>query len=115
MKRVRLRFGGGFVDFVNRDAAVRTIAELGERGTRFPVIIYGPEGCGKVALFKQAVEVLRELGYAVIHINPLAERIDDKVLSFRRAWEACWGARCIPPRRRLQTSGEGCRSPLHSC
>jgi len=78
MRRARLRFCGRSVEFVDRDVAIRAIAELGERGTRFPVVIYGPEGCGKTALFKQVVEVLRELDYAVIRINPLAERIDER-------------------------------------
>jgi len=64
MRRDRLRFCGRSVEFVDRDIAIRTIAELGEKGTRFPIVIYGPEGCGKTALFKQVVEVLRELGYA---------------------------------------------------
>jgi len=66
------------VEFVDRDVAAKAIAELGERGTRFPIVIYGPEGCGKTALLKQAKEILEGLGYAVVRVNPLAERMEER-------------------------------------
>jgi GTPase SAR1 family protein len=52
------------------------VVEWAERGTRFPVVIFGPEGCGKTAFLRQAVSGLRELGYAVFYLHPL-----DKVFS----------------------------------
>jgi len=63
---------------VDRDVAVKVVAELDERGTRFPVVIYGPEGCGKTAFLKQAKEILEGLGYAIVRVNPLAERVEDR-------------------------------------
>jgi hypothetical protein len=33
--------------------------------------IFGPEGCGKTAWLKQAAEVLRELGFEAIYVNPM--------------------------------------------
>jgi predicted AAA+ superfamily ATPase len=59
------------VEFVDRDRAIRQIYELAEKGTRVPLVIYGPEGCGKSALLKQATEVLRERGFDVIYIDAL--------------------------------------------
>jgi Archaeal ATPase. len=53
------------------DRAVRQVEELAVRGTRFPMVIYGPEGCGKSAVLRQAAAMLRELGYEVFYINPL--------------------------------------------
>ena len=74
MRRVRLRLVRGVeVEFVDRDVALRQFAEIAEKGTRFPLVVYGPEGCGKTALLRQAVEVLREWGYSVIYVNPLGE------------------------------------------
>ncbi|WP_374119582.1 ATP-binding protein [Pyrobaculum sp. 3827-6] len=34
-------------------------------------LVYGLEGCGKSAWLKQAAELLKELGYDVIYVNPL--------------------------------------------
>ncbi len=45
-------------------------------------MIYGPEGCGKSALLRQASEILEgDLGYYVLYVNPLAERLEE-VLGF---------------------------------
>ena len=53
VKRVELYFAPGVVvDFVNRDRGVRQVYEIGERGTRFPLIVFSPEGCGKSAWLK---------------------------------------------------------------
>jgi len=72
VKRVRLRLVRGVeVEFVDREVALRQLAEVAERGTRFPLVVYGPEGCGKTALLRQAVEVLKELGHSVVYVNPL--------------------------------------------
>jgi energy-coupling factor transporter ATP-binding protein EcfA2 len=59
------------IEFIDRERALKQVEELAEKGTRYPVVIFGPEGCGKTALLKQAVEVLREAGYDTIYIDPL--------------------------------------------
>jgi hypothetical protein len=50
-----------------------------ERGTGFPIVIYGPEGCGKSVLLLQAVEVFKEMGYSIIYFNPLSMRFEAEV------------------------------------
>ena len=70
MRRVRLPFLPGLpVEFVDRDAAIGQVVDWGERSTRYPVVIFGPEGCGKSALLRQAAEVLRELDYDVVYVD----------------------------------------------
>jgi len=72
MRRVKLSFVPGFeVEFSDRDRGVQQVLEWAERGTRFPIVVFGPEGCGKTAWLKQAVELLRERGYEVVYVNPL--------------------------------------------
>ena len=72
VRRVRLSFAPGLeVEFTDRDRAIQQVIEWGERGTRFPIVVYGPEGCGKSAWLRQAAEVLREMGYEVFYIHPL--------------------------------------------
>ena len=74
MRRVRLRFIGGLeIEFVDRDKAIEQINGIADRGTYPVYVVYGPEGCGKTALFKQAREILEEHNYNVIYANPLAE------------------------------------------
>ncbi len=73
LRRVKLRLARGVeVEFVDRDRGLRQIAEVAERGTRLPLIVYGPEGCGKTALFRQAWIVLEDHGYEVIYTSPMA-------------------------------------------
>ena len=71
MKRVKLRFAGLEVEFADRDRGVQQVLEWADRGSRFPVVVFGPEGCGKTAWLKQAAELLREKGYHVVYVNPL--------------------------------------------
>ncbi|ABW02261.1 ATP-binding protein [Caldivirga maquilingensis] len=78
MKRVKLRFADREVEFVDREVAIRQIEELAGKGTWWPLVIYGPEGCGKSALLKQAIEVLREYGYEVSYISPLSRSGEDR-------------------------------------
>ncbi|MEM1616163.1 MAG: ATP-binding protein [Pyrobaculum sp.] len=80
MKRVKVRFADREVEFVDREVALKQFEELAEKGTRFPIVVYGPEGCGKSALLKQAVEVLREHGYSVAYVSPLAKEREEKLL-----------------------------------
>jgi energy-coupling factor transporter ATP-binding protein EcfA2 len=71
VKRVKLSFAGLEVEFVDRDKAIQQVLEWSERGTWFPIVVFGPEGCGKSAWLKQAAEVLRKRGYEVFYIHPL--------------------------------------------
>jgi GTPase SAR1 family protein len=71
VRRIKLSFAGLEVEFVDRDRAIQQVLEWSERGTWFPVVVFGPEGCGKTAWLRQATEVLRERGYEVFYIHPL--------------------------------------------
>jgi len=72
MKRVKLPFAPGFeVEFADRDRALAQVLEWAERGTRFPIVVFGPEGCGKTAWLRQAAEILREERYEVVYVDPL--------------------------------------------
>jgi len=74
MKRVRLRFAGREVEFVDRERALKQVSEWAEKGTWDVHVIYGPEGCGKTALLKQVKALLEEeFNYYVIYASPLAE------------------------------------------
>lgn len=70
MRRARLRFANREIEFVDRDIALRQVEEYAEKGTVSPIVIYGPEGCGKAALLRQAKEALEEFGYSVEPILP---------------------------------------------
>ena len=71
MRRIELSLSGVKVKFVNRDQALRQVEEWAVKGT-YPVqVVYGPEGCGKTAWLKQSVELLKELGFDVVYVNPL--------------------------------------------
>ena len=71
-KKVKLLFTSGLeVEFVDRERALKQVEELAEKGTRFPIVVFGPEGCGKTAWLKQATFILRELGFEAIYIDPL--------------------------------------------
>jgi hypothetical protein len=88
MRRVRLSFAGLEVEFADRDRAIQQVLEWGERGTWFPVVVFGPEGCGKTAWLRQAAEVLREMGYEVFYIHPLDKLVyaEVSVPSIREAF-----------------------------
>ena len=77
MERVKLRFAGRVIEFADRDRALGQVAELAERGTWWPLVIYGPEGCGKTALLRQAKAILEDHGYHVVLVNPLAEELGE--------------------------------------
>jgi hypothetical protein len=72
MRRVKLSFARGLeVEFVDRERAIQQVEEIAGEGTRLPVVVYGPEGCGKTSWLLQAVEVLKDLGFSIIYFNPL--------------------------------------------
>jgi len=78
VKKARLSFADINIVFADREIALRQIRELAERGTYPVYIVYGPEGCGKTAFFKQAKIVLEEeFGYNVVYVNPLARRLEE--------------------------------------
>jgi predicted AAA+ superfamily ATPase len=52
--KIKLSFTAGLeVEFVDRERAIKQVEELAEKGTRFPIVIFGPEGCGKTAWLKR--------------------------------------------------------------
>ena len=69
------------VRFVGRDLALRKIIEWAERGVSAPIVVYGPEGCGKTTWLRQSVEVLKTMNYKVVYIN-LMERSLEKALVY---------------------------------
>jgi predicted AAA+ superfamily ATPase len=82
VKRIRVEIAPGVeTEFVDRDRALAQVVEWAERGTRLPVVIFGPEGCGKTAFLRQAAAMLRDLGYDVFYLHPLdrvfAAEVDD--------------------------------------
>ncbi len=81
MRRAKLRFAGIEIEFVDRDRALEQVEELAEKGTHHPIVVYGPEGCGKTALLRQAKEVLEGFGYSVVYVDPMANEVS-RVLTF---------------------------------
>ena len=82
VKRITVEIAPGVeTEFVDRDRALAQVVEWAQRGTRFPVVIFGPEGCGKTAFLRQASVMLRDLGYDVFYLHPLdkvfAAEVDD--------------------------------------
>jgi len=78
VKRIKLTFADREVEFTDRDVALKQISVLAERGTYSVHVVYGPEGCGKTALLKQAKVILEEeFGYHVLYANPLAKRTEE--------------------------------------
>ena len=62
MARVKLKLAGLEVEFADRDRALAQAAEWAERGTWQPIVVFGPEGCGKTSWLKQTAEILKSLG-----------------------------------------------------
>ncbi len=70
MKRIKLKLAPGVeTEFVDRDRALAQVVEWAEKSTRFPVVVFGPEGCGKSAFLRQAAEALGEFGYDVVYVD----------------------------------------------
>ncbi|MCX8137589.1 ATP-binding protein [Pyrobaculum aerophilum] len=72
MRRIKSSLAVGLsVEFVDRELALKRVEEWAERGTRLVQVVYGPEGCGKSTWLKQSAELLKDLGFYVIYVNPL--------------------------------------------
>jgi hypothetical protein len=72
VKKVKLPFTPRIeVEFTDRERGIKQIYEIGEKGTRFPIVVFGPEGCGKTSWLKQATLILSEMGFEVFYVNPL--------------------------------------------
>ena len=69
MRRVELELAPGLVvEFVDRERALGQVEEFAEEGTKWPVAVFGPEGCGETAFLRQAAAMLRDLGYYVFYL-----------------------------------------------
>jgi len=79
MNRVKLRFSDLIIEFIDRDKGIKQIYEFAEKGTWHPVVVFGPEGCGKTSWLLQAVEILKDLSYGVIYFNPLRKQFEAEV------------------------------------
>jgi hypothetical protein len=70
VRRIALKLVPGVeTEFVDRDRALAQVVEWAEKSTRFPVVIFGPEGCGKSAFLRQAAEALGEFGFDVVYVD----------------------------------------------
>jgi len=80
VRRIKLSLAPGLdVDFVDRDVAIQQVIKWAGRGTGFPIVVFGPEGCGKTSWLLQSVEVLREADFDVIYFNPMRRRFEVEV------------------------------------
>jgi len=59
------------IEFTDRERALRQVEEFARESTWRPVVIFGPEGCGKTAFLRQAAYMLKEMGYDVFYLHPL--------------------------------------------
>jgi len=71
-------------EFTDRDRALARVVEWAEKSTRRPLVVFGPEGCGKTAFLRQAAAMLRELGCDVFCLHPLARVFSAEVDDPRR-------------------------------
>lgn len=70
-KRIRVRFARDLeVDFTGRISAIERVIKWGEEGMSQPVVVFGPEGCGKSTWLRQTIEILKGMGYKAIYVNP---------------------------------------------
>jgi len=74
-ERVKLSFAAGLqVEFSGRGKALRLVEELADRGTGLPLVVFGPEGCGKTAFLVQARAILESYGYSVLYVSASSRR-----------------------------------------
>jgi len=58
---------------VDRLEELQQLVETVSRGMRFPLIVYGPEGCGKSALVRELVRVMDSRGWLSIYVDAVEE------------------------------------------
>lgn len=82
-------------EFMDRDRALAQVVEWAEKGTRWPVVEFGPEGCGKTVFLRQAAFAMRELGCDFFYLHLLdrvfSAEVDD--LTLRRSSPTLCGRR----------------------
>ncbi len=72
MRRIKLPFTAQLeIEFVDRDLALRRVEEWAEKGVVDVKVVFGPEGCGKTSWLRQSAELLKELGFDVIYVDPI--------------------------------------------
>ena len=72
MHKIKLELVPGLqIEFTDRERALRQVEEFARESTWRPVVIFGPEGCGKTAFLRQAAYMLKEMGYDVFYLHPL--------------------------------------------
>jgi len=49
------------IEFVDRGVGLGQVMGWAEKGTLFPIVIFGPEDCGKTAFLKQAAALVTTL------------------------------------------------------
>ena len=85
MRRIKPEFVPSVkTEFTDRDRALARVVEWAEKSTRRPLVVFGPEGCGKTAFLRQAAAMLRELGCDVFCLHPLARVFSAEVDDPRR-------------------------------
>jgi AAA+ ATPase superfamily predicted ATPase len=82
MRRVKLRFAGLTVDFVNEERALDQLREVAKKGTYLVYVVYEPECCGKTALLRQLSGILVGYGYEVAYVNPLARVYEERLTPY---------------------------------
>ncbi len=70
--------------FINRVEELRALTSLAERGTYLPVLLYGPEGCGKTRLLRELLKLLDE-DVVVVYIDALERERPERALIVRGA------------------------------
>jgi len=82
-------------EFTDRDRALAQVVEWAEKDTRWLVVVFGPEGCGKTAFFRQAAFAMGELGCNFFYLRLLdrvfSAEVDDPTL--RRSSQTLCGRR----------------------
>jgi len=66
--------------FVDRVDELRRLVDEVSRGTPFPLILYGPEGCGKSVLVRELVREMDSRGWLSIYVDPVEEFSTERAL-----------------------------------
>jgi molybdopterin-guanine dinucleotide biosynthesis protein len=82
IKRIKVDFAPGIrINFTGRDLAIKKIFEWAEKGVGLPIVVYGPEGCGKTAWLRQSIKILEEEDFKVVYVNS-TEKIFEKAIFY---------------------------------